>query len=464
MLARTTLTALLVLAMLGPASRSGSAVATTPGPLADRGASSERLAKVSTLHIRLESSVPADGDSVSALETIRLVFNRSVNPSLSQVRLVGPDGTGRTLPVELGEAPEILVAATPALAAGSYLVEWRVVSADGHPVSGEFAFQVTAPAEADLVVAEQAPPGGDLAADAAAGQAEAAEASGGAGAEPDQEEAGEGVSTALSIWRGLATSSLMALAGLLAFLVWIKPEPSPRTIRLARVLAVIAPILLAIHVGAWIRSTAPPGGLDLPWIRAVLGGSGSGRAESTRFLCALAALIALWRRHEGTAAILTLTAVGVSGAIGHALAVERMLSVPARSAHLLASAIWFGGLLVLVTAEKGRPEFLPHVRRISAVALASVIVIAFTGLVQSIILLPNPAGLVTTVYGRVVLAKVGGLLVLMAFGAANRKYFMPRLAEGGGAAALQRSATFETWVMVAVILLAGFLSYLPIPE
>ena len=418
------------------------------------------------IHIQLESSDPADGDSIPDLEAIRLVFNRSVNPALSQVRLVGPDANELVLSVAVGDQPEMLVAAVPPLRAGSYRVEWRVVSADGHPVSGDFSFHLTA-AAGDLPVADA---GADM---------EPRKATDGTPAERSADDAGapaagtggtgalqeaDSFPTALAIWRGLATSSLMALAGLLTFMVWITPDPSPRTIRLARLLAVIAPILLAVHVGAWIRSTAPPAGLDLPWIRAVLGSSGSGRAESTRFLCALAALIALWRRHEGTAAILTLTAVGVSGAIGHALAVERMLSVPARSAHLLASSLWFGGLLVLITSRKDRPEFRPYVRRISAIALASVIAIAFTGIVQSIILLPGPAGLVTTTYGRVVLAKIGGLLVLMTFGATNRRVFLPRLADGGSAAGLQRSCTIETWVMVAVILLAGFLSYVPIPE
>lgn len=437
MLARTVL-----ISLLGPAALA----ATDVEPRADR----------SAVHIRLESSAPADGDTVSPPESIRLVFNNAVNPALSHVRLVAEDGAEWTLAVGLGEEQQILVAAAPTLSSGSYRVDWRVVSADGHPVSGELAFHVRAAATPESVIAAAAP------------ESVRAEPVPAAPAPPRasaiQEAGGERFPTALAIWRGLATSSLMALAGLLAFMVWITPEPSPRTIRLARILAVVAPILLAVHMGAWIRSTAPPGGLDLPWIRAVLGGSGSGRAESTRFLCALAALIALWRRHEGTAAILTLTAVGVSGAIGHALAVERMLSVPARSGHLLASALWFGGLLVLITSQKDRPEFAPHVRRISAIALASVIAVAFTGLVQSIILLPGPAGLVTTTYGRVVLAKIGGLLVLVAFGAANRRFFMPRLAGGGGATALQRSCTVETWVMIGVILLAGFLAYIPIPE
>lgn len=432
------LTRTILITLLGPAAL----LATEAGSRADR----------SAVHIQLESSAPADGDTVSPPESIRLVFNSAVNPALSHVRLLSASGAERTLTVRLGDEPEILVAATPALASGTYRVDWRVVSSDGHPVSGEFVFHVSEPVAAESVLAAPVP------AEPVSAEPLAAESDSG------QEHTGERYPTMLAIWRGLATSSLMALAGLLAFMVWITPEPSSRTIRLARILAVVAPILLAVHMGAWIRSTAPPGSLDLPWIRAVLGGSGSGRAESTRFLCALAALIALWRRHEGTAAILTLTAVGVSGAIGHALAVERMLSVPARSAHLLASALWFGGLLVLITSQKDRPEFRPHVRRISAIALTSVIAIAFTGLVQSIILLPGPAGLVTTTYGRVVLAKIGGLVILIAFGATNRRFLIPRLAEGNGATALQRSCTVETWVMIGVILLAGFLSYIPIPE
>lgn len=461
MLARTILTALLGCAAF-VATNTPPALASESGSVSE----SERVSDPSprthrpTVHIRLESSMPADGDSVASIESIHLVFNNSVNPALSQVRLVGDAGSEWTLAIELGESPEILVATTPALDAGSYRVEWRVVSADGHPVAGDFVFQLMGPAASDLAPAEPAAAGAFGTKPVADATALLRATSG----EEQEADTGERFPTMLAIWRGLATGSLMALAGLLAFMVWITPEPSPRTIRLARVLAVVAPILLAVHVGAWIRSTTPPGGLDLPWIRSVLGSSGSGRAESTRFLCALAALIALWRRHEGTAAILTLTAVGISGAIGHALAVERMLSVPARSAHLLAAALWFGGLLVLITSQKDRPEFRPHVRRISAIALASVVAIAFTGLVQSIILLPGPAGLVTTTYGRVVLAKIGGLVILIAFGATNRRFLMPRLAQGDGAAALQRSCTVETWVMIGVILLAGFLSYIPIPE
>jgi len=443
MLART-----ILLTLLGPAA----VMPADAGPRVDRAA----------VHIRLESSVPADGDSVSPPESIRLVFNLAVNPALSHVRLVDGAGTEWTLAVDLGDAPEILVATTPALSSGSYRVDWRVVSSDGHPVSGEFVFHVSSPVTPDSALAAPATAGADAGGADAVGDPVPDETSVPPRASSSQ--AAERFPTMLAVWRGLATSTLMALAGLLTFMVWITPEPSPRTIRLARILAVVAPILLAVHVGAWIRSTTPPGGLDLPWVRAVLGSSGSGRAESTRFLCALAALIALWRRHEGTAAILTLTAVGVSGAIGHALAVERMLSVPARSAHLLAAALWFGGLLVLITSQKDRPEFAAHVRRISAIALASVVAIAFTGLVQSIILLPGPAGLVTTTYGRVVLAKIGGLVILIAFGATNRRFLMPKLAEGGGATALQRSCTVETWVMIGVILLAGFLSYIPIPE
>ena len=462
---------IILITLLGPAALIASdARPTSDRPGIDAHAATNACAAIdarAAVHIRLESSVPADGDTVPAPENIRLLFNLPVNPALSHVRLVGANETEWTLPVELGEQPELLVATVPALSSGAYRVEWRVVSSDGHPVSGEFVFHVPSPDRPDSALAVSAGVDGDAAA--------AADANGAGDPEPDETtvSASEGASqeagverfpTMLAVWRGLATSSLMALAGLLTFIVWITPDPSPRTIRLARILAVVAPILLAVHVGAWIRSTTPPGGLDLPWIRALLGSSGSGRAETTRFLCALAALIALWRRHEGTAAILTLTAVGVSGAIGHALAVDRMLSVPARSAHLLAAALWFGGLLVLITSQKDRPEFRSQVRRISAIALASVVAIAFTGLVQSVLLLPSPAGLVTTIYGRAVLAKTAGLIILIAFGATNRRLFMPRLADGHGATALQRSCTVETWVMIAVILLAGFLSYIPIPE
>ncbi|MEN9203022.1 MAG: copper resistance protein CopC [Thermostichus sp. DG_1_6_bins_120] len=92
-------------------------------------------------HASLLSTFPADG---AVLEDppaqIELRFNEPVR--ITQLQLLS--SSGQT--VELGEltgSAAALQASLPAgIPTGSYLVSWRAISADSHPVSGSFVFQV----------------------------------------------------------------------------------------------------------------------------------------------------------------------------------------------------------------------------------------------------------------------------------------------------------------------------------
>ena len=94
------------------------------------------------VHTRLESSVPAAGEVVStAPERFELRFSGPVNHALSSLVLVIPSGDSVSLALETAVDDErMLVGSVPELAGGEYLVVWKTVSADGHPVSGEFSF------------------------------------------------------------------------------------------------------------------------------------------------------------------------------------------------------------------------------------------------------------------------------------------------------------------------------------
>lgn len=95
-------------------------------------------------HSYLVSSSPADGTALSTAPVeVALTFDEPVSTRFSEVHVVGPDGhdvqagdprvSGSTVTQPLG-------ASGPA---GPYQVSWRVVSTDGHPVSGTVAFAVT---------------------------------------------------------------------------------------------------------------------------------------------------------------------------------------------------------------------------------------------------------------------------------------------------------------------------------
>lgn len=100
-------------------------------------------APAASAHDRLVSSTPADGSTVSFPKEITLTFNESV-ASVGAVIVVKsgdqewqngiPKVDGRTVTQQLRTGP-----------AGSYTVAWRVTSADGHPISGQFTFTGTTP-------------------------------------------------------------------------------------------------------------------------------------------------------------------------------------------------------------------------------------------------------------------------------------------------------------------------------
>ncbi len=94
-------------------------------------------------HAQLVSTDPADGDTVETATEATLTFSEDVNAKFVQVQVTGPDGE------EADGAPAtdgsvVTQALIPDLPAGEHTVVYRVVSVDGHPVSGTFSFTTTA--------------------------------------------------------------------------------------------------------------------------------------------------------------------------------------------------------------------------------------------------------------------------------------------------------------------------------
>jgi len=90
----------------------------------------------------LASTPPADG-VVSEPSAVTLRFNNRVEKKLCRIRLVPAQGEARVLALRGEGAVDTLEAPLPKLAAGRYRIEWRVLSTDGHVVSGAFAFSVS---------------------------------------------------------------------------------------------------------------------------------------------------------------------------------------------------------------------------------------------------------------------------------------------------------------------------------
>lgn len=91
-------------------------------------------------HDRLESTDPADGAGVAvAPDAVVLTMSSPPLALGTRVQVTGPAGV-----VSTGEARVVDDTVTQAVTgerpAGTYEVQWRVTSSDGHPVSGSFTF------------------------------------------------------------------------------------------------------------------------------------------------------------------------------------------------------------------------------------------------------------------------------------------------------------------------------------
>jgi putative copper resistance protein D len=158
-------------------------------------------------------------------------------------------------------------------------------------------------------------------------------------------------------------------------------------------------------------------------------------------LCALA-----WMGHAGAAA---------SG-------VQRAGELAADAAHVLAAGAWIGTLPALVAALRRHADVRERAtitQRYSRLATAAVIVILFTGIVNTRVRVGTIDALLHSNYGELLLAKIALVALMLVVAAANRWLLTPRLAAGDvrAAIALRRNASAEILLGALVIALVGVL-------
>ena len=419
------------------------------------------------MHATLLRSEPAKDSAVAPPTRIYLVFSEEVEPSLGGIRLVGPGGQVVTL--KTGGDPRnvsALVASVPApLAAGSWRVEWRIVSEDGHPIDGDFSFTVSGSSAGPVASSVRSEP--DEAHDTApAGSSEQAAPSDSTAATAASASAMEDVPVLAAALRGLGVGFLTAFLGLLGFLGTRRDRAAqPRAERLASALAIAMGVFLALHFVVWALAVSPDGSLGGDQMGAMLA-SRVGRMELAR---AALALLACWAlvvaRRDRLAMAFAVGAILVSSATGHSAAIHPAWTIPSRALHLFAVAAWLGGLLWLLTLERSSIDVVAaEAQRVSSLAHAGVIVVAITGLVQTKFFIGEWGELVRSTYGFVDLIKIAGLGVLVLFGVHHRFRIMPRLAEAGTADRFTRSLRTEVAVLSLVILVGGLLAYIPPPQ
>jgi copper transport protein len=422
-------------------------------------------------HARLEGTSPERGATVAS-EPARVVFrfDEPVEASFGAVRVFDTRGArvddGRLVRPG-GDQRVAGTALRRGLADGTYTATYRVISADGHPVSGGFTFSIghagAAPSKdiADLIAAGNAGKvtGVAFGATKALGYLAIALVLGGlgflalvwrpalaqaAGAGEDWARAAGafGARALTLVSTGLALGVLTSAVGLVlqgataaGTSAWSAMDPSV----VREVASTHAGTAWALRLGAWA-------------VLAVVVGVVAGlRAMPAPPTAQLGATTPAVDRPPSKAVLAALGLPALFLALtpalgGHASTQDPTWALfPLDVAHVLAMSAWLGGLVVVLAcvpaatrplAPADRSRLLAAVLvRFSAVALTAVAVLAVTGTTQAILEVRHIDALTGSAFGRSVLIKSGLLLALIGFGAVNRRRVVPALRRLAAAAA-----------------------------
>ena len=95
-------------------------------------------------HASLQSSNPTENAVLDAApDEVTLTFNQSVQQNFATVTVVGSDAHDWAASDPVVDGSTVTVGLDGLGAAGEYTIGYRVVSADGHPITGSIPFQLT---------------------------------------------------------------------------------------------------------------------------------------------------------------------------------------------------------------------------------------------------------------------------------------------------------------------------------
>jgi copper transport protein len=403
-------------------------------------------------HAFLVGATPTWGGEVGKTpHEIRLVFSENVVPQYARVTVAGPRGEDRGgRPSVAGHVIEVPVRAAEG---GSYTVRWRMVASDdGHATEGVYSFGVRVKPVAPAPVK------------------------------------GLDVPVAPQLLAWLQFVGVVLAGGMLVFRALVL-APSRRALgeagtREARVTTVVAAAgaVVALHagllgflVGAYPIVGGGLSGLINTEIEPIRAGTHLGQAwtlTTFAWLGLLMLLVASWvspRRREqllaGAGLLGLLIAFGLSWASHPAS--RGTLALLADYAHLVAAALWVGGV-VAITIMVAKARSLPRstrdaiarrsVLRFSKLALPTVVAVGLFGIYLAVRELPSPSALFSTGYGVVLLVKTAIVLGALALGAYHRRFVIPRIASGAPATSIRSTIVFEMGLLLVALALAATLS------
>ncbi|MEF2966341.1 copper resistance protein CopC [Paenibacillus sp. M1] len=427
--------------------------------------------KQASAHAYIVASSPAADEVLDkAPSSLFIQFNEAVEPAFFSLSVLGPAGERADLgdaAIDPGHPDKLVAGLKPDLPEGAYTVKWKVVSSDGHPVTGTLLFQIGASGGSPDVqpgssVEPAAAPGADL-----------------------------------LLVRWLWYAGMTLFSGVLILHLILLPRSSrsgdsglPSRSKWAILLGLA--LTVAAVLGSLPQQTADNAGTTWAqaWngelLRETLQHTGFGTVWKAQvlllLLLAAATAVILKRpganqaepgfgkihRYAAAAALAVGQGLFLSKAfIGHAAAAEvKSLAIAADYVHLSASALWLGGLLAVIfllpaaagtdPETGGRPKaYWEAIRRFSLLAAGSVTLLLISGIYGALVHIPSFDALFHTGYGIVLLCKIALFLCMLGLGVSGFIHGRRR------SRPLGRGAWTEFILGLVVLALAALLANLP---
>lgn len=378
------------------------------------------LASPASAHASLLQSDPAPGAVLQGPpKTIALSFSEPVDASFGAVRVYDSE-SARVDRGGVETANNVVRLRLPDLDDGSYVVTWRVTSADSHPVSGAFTFQI-----------------------GAAGNATSPKVQGLAQRLLNQESGDRVVGAVYGVTRWLLFAGLALLIGGAAFgvLVWAPARASARARRWAWggwTAALVASVAGFLAYGPYAAGLGPGDAFQSGLLDETLN-TRLGEVVVVRvalLLLAIPVLRALFARDGaaprrvarwwlGAGALLAVMLAATPGLSGHASTGDWVtVAIGTDTIHVLSMAVWLGGLVALASVlVPGRSvEELDHtLPRWSRVALVCIGAVVATGAFQTWRQVGSLEALRGTESGRMLIVKLVLFAVILVLAAFSRE-------------------------------------------
>ena len=394
-------------------------------------------------HAGLKSSEPAASSVLEkSPEEIVLKFAEQVEISFGSIRLFDANSKLIVLPVpNYGVADDVVDAKTvrvgvPDLEPGSYLVIWRVVSVDSHPVQGAFGFQIGSRGTnlTDLgveILANSSAPGL--------------------------------VRGLMGIARWLSFLGVMVLIGSMLLATRISGQSRIEiVIKSSWFVAVVSSVIVLVLQAPYALGSSLSDSVSVTSVRQVLE-TRLGTWLIIRSVILLLFLVIIWKRdlHQKpiwrmATTILSIVLFATFSIPGHpGMRQFSALSIGTDIVHFLSVAIWMGGLVTIVLlGRKWQSESPKVIAWFSFNATIAMPIMVATGVAQAWRMMEGFQNLFSTTYGTVLSIKVVLVVMAIAAGTKARQIFKDKKVDSEDLKKIKFSKTIVVESVIGLVVLA----------